>query len=324
VVPVEKVRLKDAASWQWCEGIIRSTGEKQPANYWPVPQAAEIFDAALRVVPDDVDSLVSFVRAWGIMGSGSVPFDYSVWATRRVFRELQRHFAWLRALQVSSWRSPSVPSLWNDREAFLDALRQVLPPPEHSKLGQPWRDDRWPDLIRDAALTDLDRPRRTYPDAYVAAFVKGHFYVSHAREARARDREEQHWRAFGWAIGEHLRFVNPAITWIGGRPGAAWELPRLEDLLWVQLWNLATSGAAIRQCRHCRRWFPVDRLGKVYCSRKCTNRASAAASYEARKLRQHRGRAHSTKNVPGNVPAATHNQPKTTQRHPTTKKKTPR
>jgi hypothetical protein len=274
--------------WRWCEGVF--WGDESREAYEPIPQAAEILDAALRVETDDVESMLRFVRAWGVLGT-SVPFEHSVWATRRAFREVQRHFAWAQALHRREWRSPSVPALWNDADAFSEALRAVLPPPEHGKLAERTHDERWPDLVRDVVLSDLHRSRRAYPDPYVAAFVKGHFYVSWSRsvEVRPRDREEQHWRAFGWAISEHLRGVRPALDWRAGRVIAAWDVPTLDALLWVQLWNVATGGAAIRQCRHCRKWFPVGRRGKVYCSRVCTNRASAAASYEARK-RANKGR----------------------------------
>lgn len=273
-----------AVDWRWTEGVLW-TAERGVA-YEPIPQAAELFDAALHVAPEDTDSLLAFVRTWGpLFGAPG-----SVWETRRAFRELQRHFAWLQALHRHEWRSPAVPALWDDQDALLDALRALLPLPEHARLDRPWQDPRWPDLVRAVVLTDLERRRRAYPDPYVAAFVKGHFHAANARTARPRDREEHHWRAFGWAIGEHLRSVNPAVGWDADRPTAAWEVPRLVDLLWIQLWNLATGGVAIRQCRHCRRWFPVDHRGKVYCSRVCTNRASAKASYEARKRAQRRRR----------------------------------
>jgi hypothetical protein len=286
--PESPVSRQDAAAWRWAEGVFWT--EERGTAYDPMPHAAEIFDAALHVAPDDVESLLAFVRAWGVLG-GSVLPDHSVWASRRAFRELQRHFAWAQALHHREWRSAAVPALWDDRDALLDALRVLLPPPEQARLDPPWQDERWPDIVRAAALTDRRSHRRsTFPDPYVAAFVKGHLYAAHARSARPRDREEQHWRAFGWAVGEHLRLVNPAVDWSSSGPRAAWEVPRLLDLLWVQLWNIATGGAAIRQCRHCRRWFPVDRRGKVYCSRICTNRASAKASYEARKTKARRTR----------------------------------
>src|SRR5262249_4176846 len=99
----------------------------------------------------------------------------------------------------------------------------------------------------------------------------------------------QHWYAFGLAISEHLRGVQPALGWTG-RPSPTWEIPRLVDLLWVQLWNLETGGAAIRQCRHCRKWFAVDHLGKIYCSRECTNRASDKVWYAGNKARANRAR----------------------------------
>ena len=258
-------------AWEWCEGVLWT--EERQATYEPVPLAAESFDAALHVTPGDTESILAFTRAWGVLGP-SVVSDCSLWATRRAFSELQRHFAWARALQSHEWRSPAVPNLWDDQDGFLVALRAVLPPPEHSKLAA--------DLVRAVGLTDLQSVRRTYPDPYVAAFVKGHFYASWARRVRPRDREAHHWLAFGSAIGEHLRFVQPAVSWDNGRPVASWELPRLVDLLWVQLWNLVISGATMRPCQHCGKWFAVDHRGKVYCSRKCTNRASAKASYEAR------------------------------------------
>jgi hypothetical protein len=269
-----------AAASQWCEGVLWTA--QLGTVYDPGQEAAEIFDAALRVIPNDVNSMLAFVRAWGVLAHGGL-FEHSIWATRRAFQELQRHFAWAQALHRGEWRSPAVPNLWGDQDAFLEALRTVLPPPEHSKLLHASKrlDARWPDLVREAAMS---RRPGEYPDPYVAAFVKGHFWSWHVRtKVRPRNREEMHWRAFGWAIEEHLRGVQPTLSWGVGRPTAAWLVPQLVDLLWVQLWNLMTGGAAIRQCRHCRRWFPVDRRGKVYCSRRCTNRASAAASYEARK-----------------------------------------
>ncbi len=280
----------DDPAWTWCEGVLWAgdVGVK----YDPVPEAAIIFDEALRVVPDDAESVLTFVRRWGLP-TGEYP-DYSLWSIRRVFRELQRHFAWARALQAHEWRSPAIPSLWDDQDAFLDALRMVVPPPEHSNLEAPRHDPRWPDLVRNVVLQDVGGFGDPNPyDPFVSAFIKGHFYVtSHARRehVRPRDREQAHWRAFGWAIRNHLRLVNPAVGWDAGRPNASWFMPRLVDLLWVQLWNLVTGGATMRQCRHCRRWFPLDRRGKVYCSRVCTNRASAKSSYEARKSRARRKR----------------------------------
>ena len=282
----------EAPDWAWCGGVLWDRGAG--AKYDPVPDAAVIFDEALHVPPDDRESMLTFVRRWGVLGATVAGLD-SVWATRRVFRELQRHFAWAHALQAHEWRSPAIPSLWDDQDAFLDALRvNVLPPPEHSKLSTRTYDERWPDLVRNVVVQDavnFDGPNPF--DPYVSAFVKGHFYVSsHVRSAhvRPRDREEAHWRAFGWAIRDHLRLVSPAVGWDAGRVRASWSMPRLVDLLWVQLWNLVTGGATMRQCRHCRRWFPLDRRGKVYCSRICTNRASAKSSYEARKSRPRRKR----------------------------------
>jgi hypothetical protein len=269
----------DDGEWAWCEGFLWLD---QGDRYEPLPHGPEILDAALRVQPDSGESLLAFVRAWGPLGTLG---DSSVWASRRTFRELQRHFAWLQALHRHEWRSPRVPQLWEDQGALLEALRAVVPPPEHPRL-EVRSDPRYPDVVREAILTDLRCARRTYADPYVAAFVKGHLYAAQARAGRPLDREAQHWRAFGWAIGEHLRDVNPAVGWDAGHPTAAWEVPRLVDLLWVQLWSLATSGAALRQCRYCRRWFALDYRGKLYCSRKCTNRASAAASYKARKARE--------------------------------------
>jgi hypothetical protein len=285
--PDSPVSRRAAGSWQWCEGVLwtRERGEAYDA----VPLGPEIFDAALRVTPEDTGSILAFVRAWGPLGP-SVPFDYSVWAARRTFRELQRHFAWLRALQGRNWRSPAIPNVWEDSDGLVDALRVVLPPPEHGKLEPPWPDPGYPELVREVIFTDERRDRRSYPDPYVAAFVKGQFYAWWARTGRPSDREERHWRAFGWALAEHLRRVQPMVTWGGDRPEAAWEIPHLVDLLWVQLWNLTTGGAAIRQCRRCGRWFAIDRRGKVYCSRVCTNRASAAASYQRKTATARAGR----------------------------------
>jgi len=254
-----------------------------------MPYAAEIFDAALRIAPDDVDSVLAFIRAWGLLGT-RLPDHYTarwaqkgetVWGARRALKELQRHFAWAQALQRREWRSPDVPGLWGDQDAFLDALREVLPPPEHVALEHPWFDSRWPDLVPRAAMS---RPAQPYPDPYVSALVRGHCFTEWARgkDVRPRDREEANWRAFGWAITEHLRAIHPAVGWNRG-PTAAWSVPRLVDLLWVQLWNIVTGGGRMRRCRHCGKWFPGKRRGKVYCSRTCTNRASAAASYEARR-----------------------------------------
>jgi hypothetical protein len=271
-----------AAALRWYEGVFWTKARR--TEYDAVPLAAEIFDAALHVNPEETGEILAFVRSWGCLFHGGA-LDNSVWVTRRAFRELQRHFAWAQALHHRAWRSPAVPSLWGDQDAFVGALQAVLPPPEHRKLHPSrWSDPRWPDLVRGAVMSRSPLNPGAYPDPYVAAFVKGHFWNWHVRTTgRPRDREEMHWRAFGWAIEEHLQGVQPTLSWTGERPTPAWLVPRLIDLLWVELWNLETGGAAIRQCRHCRRWFPVDRRGKVYCSRRCTNRASAAASYEARK-----------------------------------------
>lgn len=41
-------------------------------------------------------------------------------------------------------RSPAVPGLWGDRDAMPEALRTVVPPPDHGRLAPPWLPSGWP------------------------------------------------------------------------------------------------------------------------------------------------------------------------------------
>jgi hypothetical protein len=197
--------------------------------------------------------------------------------------EVQRHFFWLKALQEHRWRDSTIPSLWGDRRASLAAALELLPPPEHTAVIGP--EGIGPDgetgylpALQEAALAGGGSP-------YLAAFAKGHYLVDRARSRAVRPsvRDEAHWKAFGAALTQHLRLIHPTVRWMKDRPVAAWSVRRPADVLWVQLWDLTTGGATMRQCRHCHKWFALDHRGKIYCSRVCTNRASAAASYKARR-----------------------------------------
>ncbi len=281
----------------WCEGLFDPGTGKEGETYDvtlydPVLVAPDLLTDAVSVAADDDSALLAFVRRWGVPGVGigkaeadiqvetkpqsKHPFE-SVWAVRRLIREVQRHFEWLRALREHKWRSPAVPDLWRDPAACDDAALALLPPPEHATFIRHDVTLHLPTLFRAATFSSSS--------PYLAAFAKGHYLADRARSVRPRDREEAHWQAFAEALTQHLRLVHPTIRWMGGRPVAGWIVRRPADAIWVQLWNLATGGAAIRQCPHCRGWFAVDHRGKVYCSRVCTNRASAKASYEARKAR---------------------------------------
>jgi len=100
-----------------------------------------MFEKALRVAADDDTALLGFVRRWGVPGVGtgeargegrfsmqpqSRSSDDTVWAVRRLIREVQRHFAWLRALQSHETRSPALPGLWENHEACLEAGGQTV------------------------------------------------------------------------------------------------------------------------------------------------------------------------------------------------------
>jgi hypothetical protein len=289
-VPVHSPSL-GADDRAWTEGMFTPTGDVNV--YDPASQAGAALDAALRVQVHAPASLTTFVDQWGLLGVGLgttegemslatqpqvvLQFD-TVWATRRALSELQRHFAWLRALRDRNGRAPEVPGLWLDEAQCLEAARALLPAPLRGGLSRR-------ELRRAGSFG--------HPDPYIAAFAKGHRIAAIANNRRltsVREREPTHWAAFSQSISPHLRLVHPTIRWMKDRSAAAWAVRRLADVLWVALWDLATGGASIRRCRHCRRWFPVDRRGKVYCSRQCTNRASAAASYEARKRARGRPR----------------------------------
>jgi hypothetical protein len=276
-------------------------------EYDPVPQASEIFTAALDLSPDEPASLMAFIQRWGHLAVGTglsseaasidakpnaFALTDTVWATRRALRELQRHFAWLRALQAREWRGPAVPALWDEIppppaahgagiDACLEAALELVPPPER------------PDFTKTSPIGWLQIAEITSPlGPDLAAFVRGHQLGWRARRVRPRDREQAHWSAFAAAITEYLRLVHPTMRWSGGHPTAAWRIRRLVDVLWIQLWNLATGGVCVRRCRHqrCRKWFPVDRQGKVYCSLECSHRGSAAASYQKSQRNRRRGK----------------------------------
>jgi hypothetical protein len=109
--------------------------------------------------------------------------------------------------------------------------------------------------------------------------------------SRARERE---WGEFVASLAPFLERIRPTIRWdphAGARP--CWTVRTPRDVLWATLWDWATRGGELRRCRRCSVLFPTDHPRREFCSRICTNRASAAEWYrkKGRRLRRsHRRR----------------------------------
>lgn len=116
----------------------------------------------------------------------------------------------------------------------------------------------------------------------------------HQLEAlRRRRRPDEHaWRAFANVLGQRLFSVHPTIGWSKTEgPLPAWDVRTPVELLWMTLWEWATTPSGrLRRCRHCTAWFVAGDPRKEFCTRTCTNRASAAASYERKRRAMRRRR----------------------------------
>jgi hypothetical protein len=132
----------------------------------------------------------------------------------------------------------------------------------------------------------------------LAAFQKSLHQLEGLRRGRAA---EGAWREFGRSLDAHLSALSPTVRWHpqdGLLPALTVKKPR--EVLWATLWDVATRGGRLRRCRHCQILFPADDPRKVFCSKTCTNRASAARWYQrkGRQLRQTLRSRHARANRP--------------------------
>jgi hypothetical protein len=104
------------------------------------------------------------------------------------------------------------------------------------------------------------------------------------RQLKRTPAREADWRAVAEQLEPWLSSVHPTIRWDRDEgPLPAWTVGRPVELLFVTLWDWATQGGQMRRCRRCDAWFVRRDPRKIFCTTACTNRASAAASYERRR-----------------------------------------
>lgn len=301
-----------------------------PAHYSPGRCSKGLLRDALRVDVASLDSLLVFVRSWGLLGVGtgesaqaerllsmsaSEPNFDSVWATRRALTVVQEHFQWLRALKNGQWSATSIPRASREGD-ILDAARALMPEPDWRALEDGYEGDG----------TALRRKLSMFgtTDPYVASFARrqmllhaAHLPVDQRGAWGNRPTAEMHWRAFASSIEEHLRRIHPAMRWEPGRgPVPTWRVRAPIDAIWAAIWDEATTGGKIVRCPGCHTWFSRSRRNQVYCSDACANRARFRRWY----AKEHPRRA----NVPKNVPASASGRAKPGQRQPRTKTKTRR
>jgi hypothetical protein len=106
---------------------------------------------------------------------------------------------------------------------------------------------------------------------------------------RSRKHESQWW-ALTERIEPWLSAVHPTIRWDADKgPLPTWTVQRPVEVLFITLWDWATSGGRLKRCRYCGAWFVGSDPRKKYCTIACTNRASAAATYKRRRDAATRG-----------------------------------
>lgn len=93
---------------------------------------------------------------------------------------------------------------------------------------------------------------------------------------------ERDWGAFAESLEPFIKGISPTIRWErDAGPQPCWKVTSPRSLLWATVWDWATRGGQLRRCRNqkCEVLFPADDPRQEFCSRPCTNRASAAAWY---------------------------------------------
>jgi hypothetical protein len=97
---------------------------------------------------------------------------------------------------------------------------------------------------------------------------------------KSKRASEAEWSTFVTSLEPFLRNIRPTIRWdpvVGPRP--SWIVRNPAEVLWASLWDWATRSGRLRRCRRCDVLFPAEHPRREFCSRTCTNRASAAEWY---------------------------------------------
>lgn len=138
--------------------------------------------------------------------------------------------------------------------------------------------DRLRPLLSSAALGRADSVEATATELRT-------WQAALRRMESLRPHDEAGWRRFAPVIQGKLLMIGPTIGWDRHtkRPVRRWGIDRPAQVLWLQLLALATGGGRLKRCDYCGAFFTSTDRRKVFCTVRCTNRASAARHYAEKK-----------------------------------------
>jgi hypothetical protein len=94
------------------------------------------------------------------------------------------------------------------------------------------------------------------------------------------------WPDLAMIINGGLGRVHPATRVTASGLDPVYRASCLLDVIWLQLWDMATGGKKLRRCRDCPAVFIPTRANQTYCSRLCANRPSVRRAKKKQKQRQ--------------------------------------
>ena len=91
---------------------------------------------------------------------------------------------------------------------------------------------------------------------------------------------EATWESLADFLNANLNEISPTARVVTNHLIAAYRVSRLLDVIFLELWDIATSGSKLRRCLACKALFFPTRANQEYCDRRCAVRVAV------RRLRQ--------------------------------------
>lgn len=84
--------------------------------------------------------------------------------------------------------------------------------------------------------------------------------------------KESSFKTLAFYLNEFLTGIRPGVQPTKKGLDPIYQVSRLSDVLWLECWEMATTGKQLLRCPECRAYFLPGRANQMYCNRRCAIR----------------------------------------------------
>jgi hypothetical protein len=107
-----------------------------------------------------------------------------------------------------------------------------------------------------------------------------------AFHTRSHGKGEATWESLADFLNANLSEISPIARLATNHLIPAFQVSRLLDAIFLELWDIATGGSKLRRCLACKGLFVPQRANQEYCDRRCAVRIAVRRSRQRAKGRR--------------------------------------